>query len=306
MNLLDWLKSKFNKPQRPQNTGVVEAPLRETDYVVGASPISYKERLSDGNWLPFVWSEVKQWCIKNGIYQDNLGCTGNALATALETQLFFRTGVKRKISRRWINKMSGCNQGKYKGIGNLIIAPVDWVRKNGFVWEEDYPTPDTWTVDEYYAPIPSTLNATLLAKAKENWLKYRVPDTDDCLQYEYLQITDPNLDKHLKHAPILAHVPGHQTCAIYSPTQITIIRDSYEPWNKQFNTTDFLTLLKVIIEPPTIESGFGIFNDGPEVWFFAKLDTMDTKAKLEQDFQKYFPKYDVNPQIRQLPFKKPF
>lgn len=304
--ILDFFKNFFHKPQRPANSGVVEEPRRDTDYVVGASPIVYKERLSNGDWIPFVWSEVKQWCFKNGIYYDNLGCTGNALATAIETQLYFRTGVKRQISRRWINKMSGCNQGQYKGVGNTIISPVDWVRKNGFVWEEDYPTPEIWTVDEYYAPIPEPLNATLLAKAKQNWYKYRVPGTDDCLQYEWLTVSDPNLDKHLKHAPILFAIPGHQTCAIYSPTQLTTIRDSYEPWDKQYNTAEARNLLKVIIEPPTIEAGFGIFNDSPEVWFFAKLDAMETKQLIQDTFPKNYPKYDVNSQIRNLPFKKPF
>ena len=307
MNIWNYLKSLFVKiPPRPD--GIVDAPLRDTDFVIGAtSPIEYKER-TDGNWSPFAWSQEKQWCIKNGKYQDNLGCTGNALVTSIETQIYYFTGKKIHISRRWINKMAGTNQGQYQGIGNTVIAPVDFVRKNGFVLEEDYPTPAEWTVQEYYADIPKDLNDSLLAKARKNKVKYGLAasEDDDCLKYEYLQISDPNIDKHLKHAPILASIPGHQTCAIFSPDQYTIYRDSYEPWNKTYASISFLRLLKVIIEPAFLESGFVKFQNHPEVWFMAKLDSMQTLEEIKNSFPSNYPRFQVREGIVTLPVKKPF
>lgn len=308
MKLFDILRAFFFPPERPSNSGVVEAPLRDTDYVVGASPFDYKERLSSGNWTPFTWSQVKQWSIKDGKFHDNLGCTGNALCTSIETQYFFLTGRKIQLSRRWINKMCGTNQGNMKGLGNYIVAPVDFVRKNGFVLEEDYPTPATWTVDEYYAPIPEPLNTQLLKEAKKNKVLYKLSKTEDedCLKYEYLQITDPNIDKHLKHAPILASIPGHQTCGIFSPTELTTYRDSYEPWDKQYSSTNFKTLLKVIIEPSFLQAGFVKFRNHPEVWFMAKLDSMERLDKFTDTFHQYDGDYLVNNQILTLPADKPF
>lgn len=307
MNFLNYIRSLFFKlPPRPN--GVVDEPLRETDFVIGAtSPIEYKER-TDGNWLPFCWSKEKQWNIKDGKYQDNLGCTGNALATSIETQIFYFTGKQVHISRRWINKMSGCNQGSYAGIGNTVIAPVDWVRKNGFVLEDEYPTPAEWTVKEYYADIPKDLNDSLLASARRNKVKYGLAakEEDDCLKYEYLQLGDPNIDKHLKHAPILASIPGHQTCAVFSPDQLTTFRDSYEPWDKTYASSGFLRLLKVIIEPVFLESGFVKFSNHPEVWFMAKLDSMQTLEELKNSFTTNYPKYQIRQGIVTLPTKKPF
>lgn len=299
--MIKFLKNLFRTPP-PVRSGVVDAPLRDTDYIAsGNSPVVYKERVKD--WTLWMWSKVLQWCQK----ADNLGCTGNALATALETQWYFLTGEKRQISRRWINKMSGCNQGALKGIGNYLIAPVDWVRKNGWVWEEDYPTPYIWSNDEYYADIPEPRNSELLALAKENkkLLKPKGVNGDDCLEYEYLSITDPNIDYHLKHAPILATIPGHQTCAFTSPGQLTTYRDSYEPWDKNYPSKDFLRLLKVVIELNKIEAFIFGFKGSPEKWVGFPMDSMQTLDKVKAKDPHWQDNYIVVDRIVELPIKKP-
>ena len=127
-------------PSRPENTGIILGPNNGAEsseaYIAGAtSPITYTVQLKDGNWLKYCWSKVKQWSIKNGIYQDQLSCTTNALLTSIETQEYFMTGQQVRYSRRWVAKMSGTNQGKLKGTGNYMDAPAEWARKNGLVLE---------------------------------------------------------------------------------------------------------------------------------------------------------------------------
>lgn len=308
--MFDFLKKLLsnNGYQRPANSGVVDVPLKLSDYVVGAnSPIKYLERLKDGYWPKYVWSEVKQWNVKNGKYYDNLGCTGNFLATCLETQWFFLTGQKRRISRKWINKMSGCNQGNLKGIGNYILSPIDWVRKNGWVWEEDYPTPVEWTTDEYFAPIPEPLNSKLLALAKENkkLLKPKGVKGDDCLEYEFLNPNDLEIDKHLKHTPLGCTIPGHQVCGIFSPNELTTYRDSYEPWDKTYPSKDFLYVIKVVIELNKIEAKLFGFSDSSELWVAYPMDSMQTLYKVKTKDLTWLDNYELNDTIIKLPTKKP-
>lgn len=296
--MIEFFKKLFRTPP-PVRSGVVDAPLRDTDYVVGASPLPYLERLGTGDWSPYCWSEVVQYCWKNGAYVDNLGCTGNALATSIETQIRFLTGKEVKISRRWMNKMSGCNQGALKGIGNYLIAPVDFVRKNGFVLETSYPTPSVYTNDEYYQDIPEPLYSQLVQEGQESLKKYNI-------SYEYLSISDPNIDKNLKHAPILCTIPGHQTCGIFSPTYYTKYRDSYTPFDKQELYTNFQHCLKVVLTPTSLEAGFVKWNNSPEVWFMAKIDSMQTLEDFKNTFPTNYPKYFIKDGIPTLPAKKPF
>src|SRR5437868_5487400 len=139
MSFLNWIFSLFKSiPLRPDNTGIVLGPHNGASdpnvYVAGAtSPIPYQNRLPSGDWLPYTWSKVKQWCINNGQYVDQFSCTVNAIVTSIETQEFFLTGKQTRYSRRWVAKMSGTNQGSLKGIGNYMDAPAEWIRKNGLV-----------------------------------------------------------------------------------------------------------------------------------------------------------------------------
>lgn len=302
--MFNFLKKWFPEvPERPTNTGIILGPHNGANdpnvYVAGAaSPIVWQQRLKGGNWNSFTWSKVKQLNVKNGKYYDNLGCTGNALATSIETQIFFHTGKQVQISRRWINKMAGTNQGALKGTGNYMDAPAEWVRKNGFVLESSYPTPDSWTVDEYYADIPVGKMDELAReglKSKELW----------DFSYEFLQVSDPNLDHHLEQAPVTVVIPGHDICGIYSPDTSMKYRDSYEPWDKSTPVSNLQAALKFIVTPKNLQAFFMKFIDNPTVYLMAEIDTMQNLDNFKTSFPVNYPKYLVKEGITTLPVKKP-
>lgn len=298
--MFNWLKKLFRNYERPANTGVAPGDQqRPQDYIAGAtSPIPYLVRLKDGNWTPYTWSKFKQWSVKNGTYYDTLACTTFALLNSIEAQEFFLTGKQVRYSRRWVAKCSGTNQGALKGTGNYMYAPADWIRQNGLVLESSYPTPDSYTTDEFYADIPADKQAKLLAEGQE-WKKKRN------FAYEFLQVSDPNLDYHLKHAPITVVIPGHDICGIYSPSDLMAYRDSYEPWDKQTAVAGLQAALKGILTLTSIQAKVFGFQGSPELWISLPMDSMQRLDYVKQNLSNWLPDYYLNENITILPCKKP-
>jgi len=299
MNLLDILKSLF-VTKIPENTGVILGQ-RETDYVVGvSSPIVYKERLKTGDWTPYAFDKERQSSnfVNNGVdINDSMACVSHSLVNSIESQIYFLTGKQINYSKRWLAKMSGTML-----IGNYMYKVADAVRQYGLVLEEDYPAPEgNWTFKEYHKDIPEPLYSQLIEKGKK-WLK------DFDFQYEFLQITDPNIDFHLKHAPvqIIRANPNHAVCGIFSPGQLVNYLDSYPDFFRQVNYPDILAAMKGIVTPKTLDAGFVKWNDSPEVWFMAKLDSMDRLNKFKNTFNTFDSDYTIKEGITTLPTKKPF
>lgn len=295
MNFFDLLKNLFQKqPERPENSGVLLGN-QPTDYFAGVnSPIEYKIRLQDGNWTPYTWSKNLQWAYDNkGNYVDQMACVTHSMLTAIESQEFFLTGKKVKYSRRWIAKMSGTTKQ-----GNYLYKVADTIRHYGLILEEDYPTPAKYTWNEFYEELGEKMIP--LSQKGLAWLqKWN-------FQYEFLPVSDPNIDHHLKHSPLQVVIPGHAVCGIFSPGMITEYRDSYEPFDKDYPSNLFLAILKPILTPKTIMAREIGWQGSPELGLYLPFDSMQRRDKFRQKLSEFDADYSVDEKKTYiLPAKKP-
>lgn len=302
MNFLNWLKNFFKQPepehQRPENTGIILEPLKDTDFVAGvSSPIVYQTRIPNGNWTPYAWDTENQYSNK----ADALDCVAESFINAIQAQEFFMTGKKVNYSKRWLAKCSGTNQGIYKGKGNTYGNVADWIHNHGLVLESSYPKPaGDWTADEFYADINPDLQAKLLAEG-QIWLQKWAYD------YEFLLVTDPNLDYHLKHSPINVVIPGHSVCGIYSPAQLMDYLDSYPNYYKSTPVAGLQAAMKGILTSKLIQARQIGWQGSPELGVYIPADNMERFKFIQDNLPNWIPNYQLDvSKTFIVPAKKPF
>jgi hypothetical protein len=211
------------------NHGVLEGK-RETDYVAGALP--YEERNSSGDWTQYNPPGERQYNAK----ADSMSCVTFSALNSIEMQEKLLTGTQPNYSDRWIAKMSGTTKE-----GNYLYKVADTIRQYGLVLEEDYPTPATYTFEEYHADIPEPLLTELKAKGQE-WLKTH------SIAYEWIDAyIVSELQKHLKHAPLQVVIPGHAIVEIDNMDSLMKYYDTYEPFIKQRAQNSITSALKIVL-----------------------------------------------------------
>lgn len=226
-----------------RNHGVLIG-IQPTDYIAGAtSPITYEVRKEDGNWESLLPAGELQWSPNANpqSLRDSMSCVSFSAINCIETQEKLLTGSAPNYSDRWIAKMSGTTKE-----GNYLYKVADTIRKYGLVLEEDYPTPDSFTWEEYHAEIPEPLLSQLKYKGQE-WLE------NWHVSYEWVMdgsrptgFTD--LQHHLKHAPLQVIIPGHAIEEIYQTTSNWKYFDTYNPYIK---TREGLPMyaMKILLTP---------------------------------------------------------
>ncbi len=206
------------------NTGVLIAPPSARDYIAGASPIIYSERLKDGQWDRYRPTREKQI----GVYFDTMSCVTFAAMNKVEEQVTFliETGIlsgaplnvlqdmgffdengKFNCSDRFIAILSGTTK-----FGNYLNAVWEAIRTYGLLPEKDLPgnldsrTP--WTFDDWLNP--AVITEEMKAKAKK---------VKDILQfaYEWIPSDRDSLKYHLKQAPVQIAAP---VCSPWNTTDI--------------------------------------------------------------------------------------
>lgn len=297
--MFEFIKNLFQKEvPRPENSGIVLQDLKPEDFIAGAnSPIEYKVRLIDGNWTPYAWDQEKQYSRR----ADALDCVAESFINAIQAQEFLITGKKVNYSKRWLAKISGTNQGDMKGRGNTYAAVADAIKKYGLVAEESYPKPagDDWTSDEYYAEITDPLAGQLFIEGSR-WKAHWNYD------YEYLAVTDPNLDYHLKHCPINVVIPGHSICGIYSPADLMNYLDSYPNYYKSTPVGNLQAAMKGILTPKTIFAREVGWQNSPELGLYLPFDSLQRRDFIRQNITTWLPDYAVDAsKTYVLPTKKP-
>ena len=299
MNILNWLGNLFQAffkqpaPVQPQNSGVILGN-QPTDYFAGVnSPIPYLVRIPDGNWTPFAFDQRNQFCVCQGKVVDFMSCVTCSLLSTIEAQEFFLTGKQVKYSRRWLAKISGTTRE-----GNYLYKVADAVRNIGLVLESSYPDiVGTW--EDYYADIPPALNARLLQEAglwKTKW----------DFAYEFLQVTDPNLDYHLKHSPIQVVIPGHAIAGIYSPDQLMQYLDSYAPYFKKAPVAGLQAAMKGILTAKGILAREIGWQGLPELGVYIPADSLQRLDFIKQNLPTWLPGYELDETVYRFPTKKPF
>lgn len=188
-----------------KNHGVIPGP-KQSDWVAGSIP--YEVRNPEGVW-PLVRGEKQRFGTV-----DVMGCVSFASNSAAEIQILEQTGVEINFSDRELAKLSGTTTQ-----GNRVSTVLDTQRKLGVVWEDEWPVPPVpFTWNEYYSPIPQFIVDRGIPQFK---VKYE-------LQYEYIpDMSAKSVAYHLKHAPLLITVPGHEMVGVALTGDKLTVLDTY-------------------------------------------------------------------------------
>ncbi len=218
--------------EQVKNYGV-KLGKRRDDLMAGAkvSALPYEVKNLRGDWWAFL--PPGEW--QKSDDGDSMSCVTFSMLNAIETQEKQQTGVQVNYSDRWIAKMANTSRD-----GAYLYQVVDAIREFGLVKEESYPAPESYTWDEYHAPIPESLLSKLKAEGQE-WLKKWDPS------YEWVEVDFESLIKHIKHAPLDVVIPGHAIMNFKNEKDIIHYFDSYEPWLKQ--TDRILAAMKILLTP---------------------------------------------------------
>lgn len=250
------------------NYGISQIVKRATDWVSGASGITYEDRKVD-------WSKYLPDPEKQGFPAfDTQGCVSFSLTNIIETQCnyLWTTDCWNVEQKKEMEALKVVKDGRFNFSdrfvvvgsdttkkGNQMQTVLDFVRKNGLVAEEVYPNPATQTWDEYYKEIP----ADIYVQAQK-MLQYLT------LSYEWTVQGKEDLDaikKHVKQAPLQVataicgdwYSESIKSCnltqpmhayTIYGVEEHINVFDHYVPFNKKL-TLDYpiLWALKVVVEP---------------------------------------------------------
>jgi len=195
----------------------------------------------DADWMN-VWLQLTPET-QFGAKLETMGCTGYGTSNILEMIWLWKFNKVINISDRALNKMSGTTRQ-----GNSVDAPIDTIRHQGFLLEEEWSWDrETFDWDNYYAAIPNSL----LNKAKKRLNEWE-------FEHEYISTYDKNgIIEALKTSPIAGTVaawyrgengfyydygykPNHMTVVIvgYKLNEYWICADSYpEDFNFKDNPT---------------------------------------------------------------------
>lgn len=214
------------------NHGVI-AGRRPKDWLEGA--ITYQVVNPTGNWRPYcVDGEHQSW----GSF-DAMACVSFAANNAFEIQAK-QQGLSTNHSDRFLAKMSHTTPQ-----GNYVGAVLDTMNKQGFVLETEWPVPAQPTWDSYYSAIPQNL----ITEGVRNLITFS-------MQYEYVGNTADAIRYHLKHAPLMVTIPGHEICAlsISDDGKLVTVLDDYifnqdpgNPFIRTINTSDITDVFKAVV-----------------------------------------------------------
>lgn len=205
--------------KRFKNYGVIPE-IRDTDYIGGTLP--YKVNNESGDWTPYVPKGENQY--SNMV--DSMACVSFSFLNCLETLLKHRTTQEFDFSDRFLAKMSNTTTQ-----GNTLGIVADSYRKYGCPVETDWPKPDNFTWDTFYAEIPQ--------EVKDKALKYNI-------SYEWVDTDVASLQFHLKQSPLQLIIPGHAICGIYEQDDIFKYFDTYNPYLKE-HANPPLHALKIVL-----------------------------------------------------------
>lgn len=220
------------------NSGLIEGQ-RKDDFLGGTIP--YEVRLESGDWTPYLPPEEWQ---KNKVI-DTMACVTFSALNSVETQYKFLMGKDRNFSDRFTARMSGTTTD-----GNWLFRVADSMRRDGLVEENDWPFPQNYTWDEYYATPP----IEIVNKA-------RTFLNDFVIQYEWVDVTRESLEKHLKHAPIQVTIPGHAVLNFWRKEDVQKYFDSYEPFIKE-RKEPFVSAMKIVLTRKNLMT-----KEEVEIWY---------------------------------------
>lgn len=148
-------KLQFATPEtiKQPSGGLVLEPVVEGDYILGANdPKNLGEVLvEDGHWEKFLPEQEIQR-VRDG---DTFCCVTFSNLNVMEMLHKRKYGYEINGSDMFL----GVGSGTKRGVGNGLKTVAEWKRKNGFVYEADYPYSREMNLDTFYATIPAAIYA---------------------------------------------------------------------------------------------------------------------------------------------------
>ncbi len=232
-NLKRIIIKKYPKLQRyiRYNFGLIPEELKPEDYTLGASPLSKKILMPDGDWSLFLPAPERQ----SGRSLETMACTCFSALNIIEALFKRKFSLEKNFSDRFLAKMSGVSYN-----GNTQSRVLDTIRKDGLVDEADWPSNmDEFNWNEYYKIVPKEIQDKALTFVND----YEVG-------YEAIPPTLPAMREALKYSPLyVAGFAWSESGGIYysygNPNHAFVIYnieqaqafkkafDSYSPWQKR-------------------------------------------------------------------------
>lgn len=230
---------------------------RATDYVAGSnSPLAYQIILPDGNWKPYTPTPEVQW----GKGGDKMNCVTQSYNNQCETRLTYliQNGLlpERHLSFLRDNGYIDANgkvnfNDRISAIlnnttkdGNWLYVVADAARNYGLFPETILPSDENLSWEDYYNK--QLITPEILAVGKEFLKYFEMP-------YEWVSVTQSELLKHLKHAPLQIVFPNHAVCEVFQEADVVTFFDTYDPFIKTINRSYLTSAMKIIINPIGVE-----------------------------------------------------
>lgn len=150
--------AEVSKVKQPSGGLKLESP-EERDYILGALVTNFVKQKT--NRYRDLLPKIELQRNKNG---DTYLCVTFSLNNVHEILYRIQYGTEINFSELFV----GIGSGSVRGQGNGKRTVAEWKRKNGFVWEEDYPYTLEMTLDQVY----QALTKELLEKGKQNLSLY--------------------------------------------------------------------------------------------------------------------------------------
>lgn len=239
-----------------ENRGV-RLGKQPTDYIAGVnSPLAYQIILDDGNWKPYTPTPEVQW----GKGGDKMNCVTQSYHNVCETRLTYLI-QNGKLPERHLSflrdngyidangkvnfndRISAILNNTTKD-GNWLYVVADSARNYGLFPETILPSDENLSWEEYYNK--ALITPEILEVGKKFRELFEMP-------YEWVSVTQSELLKHLKHAPLQIVFPNHAVCEVFGEADIVTYFDTYDPFIKTINRSYLTSAMKIIINPIGVE-----------------------------------------------------
>lgn len=239
-----------------KNRGVRQGK-RATDYVAGVnSPLAYQVILADGNWKPYTPTPEKQF----GVLGDKMNCVTQSYNNQCEIRLTYLISAGKLPERHLkflqengymdengkvnFNDRISATLNETTRQGNWLYKVADKANEYGLFPETILPSDENLSWEDYYNK--ALITPEILAVGKKFKELFELP-------YEWVLITQAELIKHLKHAPLQIVFPNHDVCEIFEEADIVTYFDTYDPFVKTINRSYLTSAMKVVINPIGVE-----------------------------------------------------
>lgn len=225
-----------------KNTGFLQE-TRPKDFLQGIIP--YEVVLESGDWRPYLPTGELQ-----KMNTDSMACVSFSNNNLAEISLK-QQGFEYNFSDRALAKLSGTT-----GAGNSMARVFNTAVNEGRILESDWPTPQGFTWNEFYKPVPLEVRQKAIFFDEQS------------------QILAPKLETlkyHLKQSPIQigipSPIPNHAVVLVHIEGTTAFYFDSFPGATNYLKTmpvSDIDSALKIIIKPKVM-SKYYIVKSGQKL-----------------------------------------